>query len=267
MPPKPADPALTSVETRFGEYAHDHNVKLKPGADAILQPNRYKLWRRAYGEVIRSIPENARVLDFGCGTGEFLDFVAQNSKAELTGYEVSSSQLERARARFGRTKIRFFERLEDLVGKFDFVFCHHVVEHVPDSQMDDFITKVTSFLRPGGKLVMSTPNGLNPYSYAYYMSSDRTHLRMHSPFTLAEILRPTGLEIVEVKRETPQMYDFATSAKYMVWLIFSSILARLTAYSVAGGVRGLRFGLIMASTFFVVAQRPESPSLVDGNQR
>lgn len=103
----------------------------------------FRLWSRVYDQpffqwtlfarVHRRLLEQARelrpsrVLDVGCGTGELLLGVAKRwPMAELSGIDLSSEMLDRARAKdFGR-KVRLIEgSVDDLpfeTGAFDLVF-------------------------------------------------------------------------------------------------------------------------------------------------
>jgi len=165
------------------------------------------------------------------------------------------SQIERARSFFKNDpKVTLTQQAPINQERFDIVFCNHVIEHVPDEDLDQFMKTLTDLVTPDGLLVIATPNGLNPFSHTYFMASDFTHLRMHSPFTLAEVLELKDFDLVAVHRELPQVYDLQTFAKYWVWLFFSSF-AKLAILSHAGGVRGLAYPLTMASTFYGVAKR------------
>jgi len=250
------------LESRnFDNYALDAAEKFTPGCVAVLSRNQVKVWGKMLKPLLSTI-ENARtILDFGCGAGEFLLFLSNLTNAKLHGFEVSNSQLELARKRIaGKPQVFCTDKLTELNNEYDLVFCFHVIEHIADNELEKFMTTLTNLVDPSGKLVISTPNGLNPFSHAFFMSFDHTHVRMHSPFTLAEILRPHGFRIEGVYRELPQAYDISSYAKTIVWWLASQVV-KLGVISCAGGVRGLRFPLIMASTIFILASKVDESSV------
>src|SRR5262245_46808971 len=242
---------------RFADYALDASAKFRPGSETPLLANRKKLLKKAFRPILHLIRDAHRILDYGCGSGDLLLFLARHTSATLIGFDPSSSQAEAARARVGGMEsIRVVDDAGQLAGPFDLVFSLHVIEHVSDDELGAYAASLVRDLSPTGRIVLSTPNGLNPLAYAYFMSTDRTHVRMHSAFTLNEIFRPCGFEVTEMHRETPQFYDIPTFAKTVVWWCYSQFL-RLGVYATAGGVRGLRFNLLMAPTlYFVIARSP-----------
>ncbi len=129
-----------------------------------------------------------------------------------------------------------------------------MIEHVRDDQLDMFVKKLTLLVSPGGKLIIITPNGLNPFAYSFYMSLDVTHVRMHSPFTISQVLLRHDFLIEGVFREIPQIYDLPSMVKFVTWVIVSGI-TKLFLMASGTSIGQLRFPLIMASSFYVVASR------------
>jgi 2-polyprenyl-3-methyl-5-hydroxy-6-metoxy-1,4-benzoquinol methylase len=243
----------------FDNYAAEVQARFGRGDD----PNKRRMWAKAYAPLLPEIRKARRILDHGCGSGEFLSFLAEHATGALVGYDVSPSQLAQARIRLSAIKNVTLEGGADPLqsSDFDLIFSIHVIEHIADERLSEFLRDLCTRLHPDGKLVIATPNGLNPFSYAYYMSSDRTHLRMHSPLTLAQLLVPEGLQIDSVRRELPQAYDLMTFLKTLVWRL-STVFIKLAVLSSAAGVRQHRQPLILAPTFYAVASksRPQTGS-------
>lgn len=99
-----------------------------------------------------------RLLDAGCGDGTFLSFVdAAFPALALDGVDFSQDRLE------GRQPSRAALRQADLNrglpyedAAFDVVYSGEVLEHLLDP--DTFLRHVRRVMRPGGLLVLSTPN-------------------------------------------------------------------------------------------------------------
>jgi len=97
------------------------------------------------------------LLDYGCGGGSFLEFVARRfPKATLIGFEIAPKKQIVDREN-GRVKMIHGE-LSDLLnetGPVDLVSMHHVIEHLPDPF--DTVSRLFEKVRPGGHLVGQTP--------------------------------------------------------------------------------------------------------------
>ena len=102
-----------------------------------------------------------RVLELGCGTGEFTRRVAPAGPS-LVALDLSAELLARARARVldGARFVRGnAEALPFPAGAFDVVYGCSVLHHL---DLEMALGEVRRVLGPGGRLVFSEPNLLNP---------------------------------------------------------------------------------------------------------
>jgi SAM-dependent methyltransferase len=102
-------------------------------------------------------------LEIGCGTGLFLDQVAQ-SGATVRALDLSTHLLARARARVaGRANVALqcgnAEQMPYPAGTFDAVYGSSVLHHL---DLDRALAEVFRVLKPGGRIVFTEPNILNP---------------------------------------------------------------------------------------------------------
>lgn len=102
----------------------------------------------------RSVPvEAADVLDYGCGSGEYLRLLAQSGhKARLTGTDITRPQ---------GTDDGVFEWVAlgdcDAGGRrYDWITMSHVIEHLPDPE--PVVRRLHACCHPQGGLWISTPN-------------------------------------------------------------------------------------------------------------
>lgn len=105
-----------------------------------------------------------RALELGCGTGLFLEQVARASRADVTGLDLSSDLLAQARRRCaGLLGVRLArgnaERAPFPDGSFDVVYGSSVLHHLDTAAV---AREIARLLRPGGRLVFTEPNLLNP---------------------------------------------------------------------------------------------------------
>jgi ubiquinone/menaquinone biosynthesis C-methylase UbiE len=103
------------------------------------------------------IPERARILDAGCGTGEITGrLAARFPGAEVLGVDVLEGPLAVARERLAglAPRVRFEQRsifqLGLPEGAFDLTVCRHVLQAVPDAPRA--LAELARVTRPGGWL-------------------------------------------------------------------------------------------------------------------
>ena len=109
--------------------------------------------------------EPLTILDFGCGPGFLWDHIRQSGAAwRYIGADFSpdsTRQLaERARGDPQFVAAHFLERLPLPLpeASVDAVFLVEVVEHVDDNYLEPILREMQRVLRPGGRLVVTTPN-------------------------------------------------------------------------------------------------------------
>lgn len=99
-----------------------------------------------------------RVLDLGCGAGaNTLSLFSGHPDVEVIGLDLSVRSAGTFRTRTGRPAVvGSGEALPFGTGTLDLVVCNDVIEHVLDPDL--FVEEIRRVLRPGGHLLLSTPN-------------------------------------------------------------------------------------------------------------
>lgn len=127
-----------------------------------------------------------RLLDFGCGGGFILDRLPAREKI---GVEINDAAARDAR----RKGIEVFSSLAQVEDEWaDVVISHHALEHV-DHPLD-VVLDIRRKLRPGGKIVLVTPN--ESASMKYSEDDINFHLFTWSPSNLGNLLKRAGFENV-----------------------------------------------------------------------
>ena len=105
------------------------------------------------------IPEGARVLEIGCGTG---DVLAQLKPGHGRGVDISGEMVAIARNKHARNTSLFFDREDITLGQEqfseDYIFLADVLEHV--GHMPSFLEHLARRTKPGSTIVISVANPL-----------------------------------------------------------------------------------------------------------
>lgn len=111
-------------------------------------------------EIVKTLnlSEEGSLLDFGSGNGVFTILLKSIlPKWKVYGFEISQTALSNAKKSI--TNCTFFgeEELDNFKGKFDFVFSHHVLEHVQN--LEESITLIISLLKEKANQLHILPCG------------------------------------------------------------------------------------------------------------
>jgi len=98
---------------------------------------------------------NMSMLDVGCGVGSLLDMTRSISGSQI-GIEPCAPYLESLTKRGYRVFPSLSDAVKDNVKGIDWAFSIQVIEHVDNPR--EFLEEILSLLKPGGKVLISTPN-------------------------------------------------------------------------------------------------------------
>ena len=142
--------------------------------------------------------EAAPVLDLGCGRGEALDLL-QAEGIECRGIDASAAMVRHCReqglaAEQGDVLTALAATEPKSLGG---VVSLHVIEHLAPEQIDRLVQLSFAALRPGGLLVLETPNPLSVAVTARSFWLDPTHKRPVHPEALTACCEQAGFTGIE----------------------------------------------------------------------
>ena len=214
----------------------------------------------------REAPPGAAVLDAGAGEGSL------SARLLEAGYHVSACDLFPEMFRAAGVECRKADaegRLPYGDAQFDLVASVEVVEHLDGHRT--FFEEAHRVLKPGGALVITTPNMqslksrmrflLSGYYYSFgpLDPGETDPVRQHiSPFTIdryAFLLSQCGLELRSVETDKYQKSSMALAGL--------APLVRLLARLKFGASRGVKLqnsaAALLGRTLFMVARKPVAP--------
>ncbi len=121
---------------------------------------------------------NSIVLDAACGAG-YGSYMLSETAKQVFGIDISQESIDYAREKYSNTNITFevmnIEKLKYPDNFFDIVVSFETIEHI--SSQETFLKEIKRVLKPGGKLILSTPN----------IETTSKGKAVHTPFHLKEV--------------------------------------------------------------------------------
>lgn len=141
-----------------------------------------------------------RLLDVGCGDGRFLESMHRKGW-EVMGCEVDAAAAAAATARGLTVRVGQFATLHWPASSFDAVTLQHVLEHLPHPS--PAFQTAWRILRPGGLLVMVTPNvdslGQQIFGRAWRGWEPPRHFCLYRPALLRLLAEQNGFHVLQCR--------------------------------------------------------------------
>lgn len=168
------------------------------------------------------------VIDFGAGSGGLLAALSRES-FRCYGLEFGQDAIDRLTKRFegdetvggiiGTSEISKFERF------FDTAFLIETIEHMPERHLNPSMEHIFSVLKPGGWLVVSTPNDENLEAAEVYCPVSKVafhpmqHLRSWNKKTLSQYLASAGFVTIDCSETDLQAQPYHSKKEWLKRLL------------------------------------------------
>jgi 2-polyprenyl-3-methyl-5-hydroxy-6-metoxy-1,4-benzoquinol methylase len=199
----------------------------------------------------------AAILDVACGSGEFLRFFAARGYTRVEGVDISPEQIELARALHPQVHCaNALDFLGTAAGRYDLITARDVAEHLTKDEILIFFESCGKALRPGGRLIIQTPNGATPWSSAIW-HGDFTHEHCFTAKTLGQVFALSGFKDYEAREMAPPVRGVRSAVRRLLWqwLRFSLIARNYIETGSAGG--GVYTRVFLGSAVRPMASQPE----------
>jgi 2-polyprenyl-3-methyl-5-hydroxy-6-metoxy-1,4-benzoquinol methylase len=151
----------------------------------------------------RGLPDDARILDVGCGDGFHLNLLREYGKKSwrLEGIDVDKRAVEMAEKSGLKVHLGSVEAIDLPNDAYDLAFMVQTIEHV--EKPDEILSAVKKLLKPGGKLVIVTDNTASldfrffkgGYWGGYHFPR---HWNLFNQNSLTKLAEKTGFEVEDL---------------------------------------------------------------------
>jgi len=194
-------PAVSEFERIYPENYHAFDFS--ESDFGLVHKVRSRLEAKRVLELCRDLPDDARILDVGCGDGFHLKLLKKYGKASWTleGVDVDKRAVEMAERSGLKVHLGNIEELDLPKNSYDMAIMFQTIEHV--EKPEKVLSAVLRVLKPGGKLVVVTDN-TDSLDFKFFKGSYwggyhfPRHWNLFNRKSLKKLAEKTGFEIARL---------------------------------------------------------------------
>ncbi len=178
--------------------------------DSYYQGNQQDRDRPAlalYQRLVRRYLPSGPIVDFGCGMGHLLKRLSRDRIA--AGVEASEWAAVASQRNCPASIV--YRSLDEIpTASYAGIVSIHVIEHIDDEGLDAVLMQFKRILRPGGRLLIVTPDATGWASRvkgtAWLALTDPTHINLKGHAAWRQLFLSHGFEVL--KEAADGLYDF-----------------------------------------------------------
>ncbi len=191
--------------------------------------------------------EEKKLLDVGCGTGDFLKIAKENNWT-VSGIEPNEQARKIANIKTEHSVFEIEQLLKFEPSSFDTITLWHVLEHLPN--LEDHISVFKKLLKPQGTLIIAVPN-YKSYDAKYYKEfwaafDVPRHLWHFNKTSISKLVLKFSMEVIKIK---PMLFD----------AFYVSLLSEKYKHGKMNPIKGFLIGLL---SNFKALKSKEASSLI-----
>jgi SAM-dependent methyltransferase len=197
--------------------------------------NIFKFYNYIYGNHFKKT--NELVLDIGCGSGIFLEWLRGKGYENIEGIDIDFGLAEHVKNK--GFNVHFVEdsytwlKESANAGKYDIVFLKDVLEHIEVNEVKPFLRACMQILNKNGVLLITTPNANSSFA-ARMRYVDYSHVQSFTEESLCYWLRIAGIKNFEIQGDDHYEFHSLVSFGRMVVKYFFRFIRRIEALSEFG---------------------------------
>jgi 2-polyprenyl-3-methyl-5-hydroxy-6-metoxy-1,4-benzoquinol methylase len=214
------EPSLSGSDYRSRIYA-DYATRFQD-AKEVFDRAGSRRWGKAYDYYFRGwLPEDkgASIIDLACGGGKLLYFLRDRGYHQLQGVDISPEQVRLARQVIPEVvELDILDFLVEHRDRFDVILGLDIIEHFQKDEALRFLDGCCSALKPGGRLILQTPNGGSPWGGGIRYG-DFTHEVCFTPDSITRLMQLSGFRNIEVREQGPIPWGYSamSTARFLSW--------------------------------------------------
>ncbi len=150
---------------------------------------------------LKAIYDDCRVIDLGCGRGEWLELMVEE-EFEAQGVDLDESMLAISNATglsvVKSDIIEYLQKIQD--NSVEIVSGFHIIEHISSDSLQILVKEAFRVLKPGGLLILETPNPENLLVSTTEFYLDPTHNKPIPPKLLYFLAEYNGFARIKLLR-------------------------------------------------------------------
>ncbi len=194
-------PAASEFETIYPPTYHAFDFSPKKYGFVFKVRARLEAMRTL--KRCRNLPDDARILDVGCGDGFHLSLLREygNKKWNLEGIDLDRRAIDAATRAGLKVHLGSVEEIDLPTESYDLVFMIQTIEHV--EKPDAVLRAIYRLLRKGGRLVIVTDN-TGSFDFKFFKSRYwggyhfPRHFNLFNRKSLTKLAEKTGFEMADL---------------------------------------------------------------------
>lgn len=186
--------------------------------------NYYKTaYLTEFGQILNNLPPKAKILDVGCGQGDFLkvvegefkDFILFGVELDKNTYLIAKKKVKRANI-VNKDVFYFLKNYRD---HFEAIFLIDVLEHIDNKKIPLLLKLIKKSLKKEGYLIVRTSNAESVLTGSYMRYIDLTHTISFTRESLRSLLEDNGFKKIEIRGQKFPSFWFSFLFKIPRFLI------------------------------------------------
>ncbi len=156
----------------------------------------YDVW---YGKVLPK-DKNATIYDYGCGHGDFLEYLSLKGYKNISGGDINSECVRIASERVHfpiQLIVKTLGFKEINKDKYDCINIKDVIEHIDKEYLVEFLLDIKETLKPEGFIIVSCPQ-ICGFTSLFTLYDDFTHKTIFTENSLRYVLNSAGYGRIEL---------------------------------------------------------------------